>query len=71
MPKPPGFSEAATKESGILVTAGKRDVAEGKSIYGMFHIAKQRNDTAERFEQTCILHSTTAKERAQRSYFAS
>ncbi len=71
MPKPPGFSEAATKESGILVTAGKRDVAEGKSIYGIFSKARQRNDAAERFEQTCILHSTTGKERAQRSYFAS
>ncbi|KAL8818220.1 MAG: hypothetical protein Q9191_007987 [Dirinaria sp. TL-2023a] len=34
VPAPPDFSEAATKESGIVKSAGKRDIAEGKSIFG-------------------------------------
>ncbi|KAL8711918.1 MAG: hypothetical protein Q9225_007033 [Loekoesia sp. 1 TL-2023] len=38
VPKPPYFSEPETRESGVLVRAGKHDVAEGKSIYDI-HIA--------------------------------
>lgn len=38
VPAPPDFSEAATKESGIVKSAGKRDIAEGKSIFDM-HVA--------------------------------
>lgn len=38
VPKPPHFSESETRESGVLVRAGKHDVAEGKSIYDI-HIA--------------------------------
>lgn len=34
VPAPPDFSETATKESGIVKSAGKRDIAEGKSIFG-------------------------------------
>lgn len=34
VPAPPHFSEAATKESGIVKTSGKRDIADGKSIFG-------------------------------------
>ncbi|KAL9608191.1 MAG: hypothetical protein Q9167_006969 [Letrouitia subvulpina] len=34
VPKPPDFSESATKDNGISVKAGKHDAAEGKSIYG-------------------------------------
>jgi len=28
------FSEEETKESGVILRAGKHDVAEGKSLYG-------------------------------------
>lgn len=38
VPKPPHFSEPETKDSGLLVQAGKHDGAEGKSLYDI-HIA--------------------------------
>ncbi|KAL8846339.1 MAG: hypothetical protein Q9221_008579 [Calogaya cf. arnoldii] len=38
VPKPPHFSEPETKDSGLLIQAGKHDAAEGKSIYDI-HIA--------------------------------
>ncbi|KAL9598926.1 MAG: hypothetical protein Q9219_004192 [cf. Caloplaca sp. 3 TL-2023] len=38
VPQPPHFSEPETRESGVLVKAGKHDAAEGKSIYDI-HIA--------------------------------
>jgi len=34
VPKPPHFSEKETEETGMTVSAGKHDVAEGKSLYG-------------------------------------
>ena len=33
VPQPPHFSEAETKSSGVVASAGKHDIAEGKSIY--------------------------------------
>ena len=33
--RPGQFSEEQTKESGQTIRAGKHDIAEGKSIYGM------------------------------------
>jgi aromatic amino acid aminotransferase I len=38
VPEPPHFSEQETKESGKVVSAGKYDFAEGKSLYDI-HIA--------------------------------
>lgn len=38
VPQPPHFSEPETKDSGVLVRAGKHDVAEGKSIFDI-HVA--------------------------------
>ena len=38
VPSPPGFSEAETKASGVLVSAGKHDIVEGKSAYDL-HVA--------------------------------
>ena len=34
VPTPPHFSEEETKASGVTKTIGKRDIAEGKSLYG-------------------------------------
>ena len=41
VPLPPHFSEQETKESGIVKSMGKRDIAEGKSIYGMLDRGKK------------------------------
>ncbi|KAL8894740.1 MAG: hypothetical protein Q9192_004083 [Flavoplaca navasiana] len=38
VPRPPHFSETETRDSGLLIQAGKHDAAEGKSIYDI-HIA--------------------------------
>jgi aromatic amino acid aminotransferase I / 2-aminoadipate transaminase len=35
VPKAPGFSEEETRVSGTTITAGKRDIKEGKSLFGM------------------------------------
>lgn len=37
-PKPPSVFDADIEEAGIVATAGKHDVAEGKSIYGIIPI---------------------------------
>lgn len=34
VPRPPYFTEDQTKELGIVQSAGKYDIAQGKSIYG-------------------------------------
>ncbi len=34
VPKAPHFSEEETKESGVVMRAGKYDIKEGKDIYG-------------------------------------
>lgn len=34
VPNPPNFSEIETREDGILKSAGKHDIAEGRSLYG-------------------------------------
>ncbi|MCJ1343872.1 Aromatic/aminoadipate aminotransferase 1, partial [Peltigera leucophlebia] len=34
VPNPPHFSETETREDGILKSAGKHDIAEGRSLYG-------------------------------------
>jgi aromatic amino acid aminotransferase I len=38
VPNPPGFSEAETHASGQVVTAGKHDIREGKSLLGEHHV---------------------------------
>ena len=35
IPQPPRFSEQETSKFGITTSAGKYDIAEGKSLYGM------------------------------------
>ncbi|KAL4791530.1 pyridoxal phosphate-dependent transferase [Aspergillus venezuelensis] len=35
VPSPPGWSPAATRESGVHLTAGKHDIREGKSLYDL------------------------------------
>lgn len=34
VPNPPHFSETETREDGISKSAGKHDIAEGRSLYG-------------------------------------
>jgi aromatic amino acid aminotransferase I len=34
VPKAPYFSEEQTKESGVVMRAGKYDIREGKDVYG-------------------------------------
>lgn len=41
VPTPPRFTEQETKETGMTVSAGKHDFAEGKSLYGQ----QRRNKT--------------------------
>ncbi|KAL8700648.1 MAG: hypothetical protein Q9201_005334 [Fulgogasparrea decipioides] len=38
VPKPPHFSEAETRDTGVLAESGKHDAAEGKSLYDI-HVA--------------------------------
>lgn len=35
VPKAPGFSEEETRVSGTTITAGKHDIKDGKSLFGM------------------------------------
>lgn len=40
VPNPPHFSEIETREDGILKSAGKHDIAEGRSLYGALKICQ-------------------------------
>ena len=73
VPSPPHFSENATKEAGIVKSAGKYDIAEGKSIYGetygQSHIRLGFDVSGSM--KICMLRSTMGKLQAQPNFFAS
>ena len=40
VPVPPNFSEDSTKETGIVTSIGKHDIAEGKGLFGKYPLKK-------------------------------
>ena len=49
VPEPPRFSEQDTKVFGRTITAGKHDIAEGKSLYGAPSLSPGSFNSAEAF----------------------